>query len=313
MKINNKHIKRIQVGYTGLNSVDIPVLEIGSGQPCTTIICGMHGNEYSSLHVVEKLLRELDSHNVIGKLRIILGANAWGQSLRVRETPQDVLDLNRVYPGDAKAEISKRVANKIYKMCLDSNAVIDLHTFEDPSPIMAIYLNCGSDEVKKKSLELVKTFKPAVVWKLNYSSSDEVRMSGALGAVLANDGISSYAVEMPEEHLITDDEINKVAKGLERTLIHCGIIAGKNSNSNELTLLDRETVRSDISGLYTSKVSLLKEIQEGEVIGKIVSLPDMRVHKVLSPHKGLMLINKSRGFVSTGDRLFCVGTNIKKE
>jgi hypothetical protein len=313
MKIKKENIKTIRVGYAGLSPVDISVLEIGNTQPTVTIVCGIHGNEYSGLYVVEKLLREINSQDVIGTLKIILNANPWGQALKVREVPKDNADLNRICPGNADADLSKRIANSIYKYCLDSCAVIDLHTFEDPCVPMAIYMNSGNEVVRKQSMELIKISNCKLVWRLNYSSPEEVKMSGALCATLAENGVPSYAIEVPEEYLITEEEIAGVVSGIKQSLIYCKVLTGNKPSVSSVKLLDRETVRSDVTGLYQSRMPLQTMVEKGDIVGELTALPSMKKTNVLSPYKGLVVINKSRGYVSTGDRLFCIGSNLKSE
>lgn len=313
MKINEKNIKTIRVGYAGLTPVDITVLEIGTAKPVVTIVCGIHGNEYSSLYVIERLINTLNNKEVIGTLKIVLNANPWGQALKIREVPKDNADLNRICPGNADADLSKRIANSIYQYCLDSSAVIDLHTFEDPCVPMAIYMNSGSEAIRRQSMELIKVSNCKLIWKLNYSSPEEVKMSGALCAVLAENGVPGYAIEVPEEHLITDEEITGVVSGIKQSLVYCKVLAGDKPTESTVKTLDRETVRSDITGLYQSKVPLQTMVEKGDIVGELTALPSMKRTNVLSPYKGLVVINKSRGYVSTGDRLFCVGSNLKSE
>lgn len=314
MKIEKRHINKIEIGSTGLLPLSITTYEVGKRSgPDLTIVCGMHGKEYTSLHIIVKLLEQISEKDLVGSLRVVLNANPLGQALATREIPMDNADLNRIFPGNPTAEISKRTAHAVYDYCADTDFLVDLHTFSDPSIPMAIYMNSGSDEVRSQSLDMIRASGISDVWKLNYVAPEELGMHGSLCTVLSAKNTPNYAIELDEENLVSAENIDLVVKCLINTMRHCGVLEGVISDLPKVRTMDRETIRSDVTGIYSSSAQLGKQVKRGEVIGTLTSLPDLKTIEIESPYDGLLIINKTRGFVSTGDRLFCVGTNLTKE
>jgi len=300
--------KKLNIGQIGTLKINIPIVSSGAGKKRIVILCGIHGDEKSGLFVVNRLLKDLK--DVEGKIDIILAANPLAQSLGMRVSPNDFHNLNRIFPGNKNTDFSRRLANKIFNFCKGANAVIDLHTFQDNAPIVAIFVNSGNEIIKKKCLELINVFNPQAIWKVNFESSEESKFSGALGSVLAVHGIVNFAVEMPEVFSINDEQLDQVKNGLLRVLGFLGFVKISRNNSRRALaapIFQRIKVRTNEAGLFIPIKSILKKIKKGEIVGRLVSLPDFKVKKVTSPCHGTLLIIKSRDLVATGDVLFSIG------
>ena len=304
----------IKIGDMGFNSVTIPTLSLGRGEPKALLICGMHGNEISPLLVVEKLIEEIRDRKVVGEIKIVLAANSWAQSLRIREHPLDRADLNRISPGDLQGELSQRIVAKLMEISYTADLIVDLHAFEDMCPVIGIYMGVGSNKVKKKALEILKRIEPDLVWQLNYRNPAEANLSGALCAVMCNKGVPSVAVEMPHHSVITGTQIDKIVRGLINMLEDEGILVGTLNSvhraENSLKIFERQRLRAEKAGLYKSELQLMSVVKKGDVVGTLVTLPNLKKERVISPCDGRLVIKKDMDLVSTGDIVASIGREI---
>lgn len=301
-------VRKLNIGQLGTIKINIPVLSLGAGKKRVVILCGVHGDEKSGLFVIHKLLKDI--RNLKGRIDIVLAANPLAQSLGTRVSPNDFQDLNRVFPGNKDTDFSQRLARRIFDFCKGATAVIDLHTFQDISPIVAIFVNSGNEITKKRCLELINVFGPRAIWKVNFKSAEESKLSGTLGSVLAVHGIANFAVEMPETFLISDEQLDQVKNGILNTFKFLGIIRGRNAVKKRLPIppiFQRVKVRTDEAGLFISTKKILRKVKKGEIVGKLISLPEFSVKNIICPCQGTLLIIKQKDLVATGDVLFSIG------
>ncbi len=306
-----KKISKLKIGEIGTIDINIPLIKIGSGKPKVLLLCGIHGNEISGLFVIRRVLEKLDLKT--GELNIIAAANPLAQGLKKRMDPIGLKDLNRAFPGKIEKEFTSRLAAKIFVEAQKCNLVIDLHTFEDPSPIVAIFMNHGSSKTKKESLRFIKTFKPDIIWRLDSKTKREIKLSGSLGPKLAEKGITNFALEMPEHFRIREEQLDKVVRGLINVLSSLGMTDQKvRLAQNKIPVFERHQVQTDTAGLFIPRKNLMDKVKKNEIIGEIVSIKNFEKSKVKSPFTGQLIVLKDRDLVRTGDTLFTVGKCIRE-
>jgi len=238
-----------------------------------------------------------------------LAANPLAQALQQRVSPNDFHDLNRVFPGNADTDFTQRIASKIVDLCKGADAVVDLHTFQDEAPIVAIFMNSGTKATRTKIMAMIKAFSPEAVWKLNFASKEEAKLAGALGPILANMGIPNFAVEMPECFSISDRQIEHVKDGLLRVLSNVGVLkAPTKIKTPEPSVFNRVKVRVNNAGLFIPTKKLLSKVKKGEVVGQLIKLPLFDTESMCAPCDGVLLVMRTRDLVSTSDVVFSIGT-----
>jgi len=303
-----KILTKIKIGQAGAVGIDLPVIKfIGKKKGNKAlIVCGMHGDEYTGLLVVNKILERID--DVVGELWIIPSANPLAQALGLRINPLDLFDLNRKFPGDKDKELTDRLAATIYKIAKQMDAVIDFHTFSDPTVVTSIFMNCGSDKVKKKTLNFIKLFDPDIVWELNINSKDELKFVTALGPKLSFEGVPNIAVELPQHYQITEEQLNRTVEGTIKVLNNLKITEIKSIViGRKLVFVKTCEFDSDISGMFISTRNLMEKVKKGDVVGKVVNITNFKKTIIRVHENGVLMVLKNNQFVFTGDRLFTVG------
>ncbi|MBO5986593.1 MAG: succinylglutamate desuccinylase/aspartoacylase family protein [Lachnospiraceae bacterium] len=95
-----------------------------------TVSAGVHSREYVGMEAVMRLAAMLKPEQICGKLRLIHAVNYNGLIRRSSDVcPEDGMNLNRAFPGDAMGSSTKRLAMHLEREVIsDSDAIIDLHS-----------------------------------------------------------------------------------------------------------------------------------------------------------------------------------------
>lgn len=113
----------------GLES--LPVTEVTGRElgPTVAFVAGVHGGKVAAVHAVEQLRRELPTRLRRGRVLLLAPANAAGFHAGLAQiSPDDSLNLNRVFPGNAAGRPTERLAAAIMRqIVLRSDYLIDMH------------------------------------------------------------------------------------------------------------------------------------------------------------------------------------------
>jgi predicted deacylase len=307
--------KTIEVGSAGALKIALPVLEFGSGNPRVLILAGLHGDEHTGLFVLRQLFRRLDLQQ--GTLSIIPAANPLAQSLDQREDPLGRKDPNRAFPGDFEKDFTQRLTATLFAQAKEHrDCVIDLHTLEMHSRLMAIFMNHGTRETRQKSLELIRVFAPDLIWQLDTSSSLGRRWGGSMGPTMANEGIINFAVEMATHDHVDSAEIDRAVGGILRVLAHLGMIAASPlpppSAPLKFSYRDACVART---GLFEPRTEIVDAVCAGnfptvakdDLIGILTDPVTFEEYAVRSQYDGPVVAIVGREFVRTGDAIYNIG------
>src|SRR5690242_1102898 len=94
--------QRVSVGAgAAVGAVELAVGSVGRGKPVGLITAGVHGDEGPwGSWAIHKLLEQTSPDDLQGTLRVVPVANPLAMEADARNAPLDMLDLNRVFPGN---------------------------------------------------------------------------------------------------------------------------------------------------------------------------------------------------------------------
>src|SRR6185295_19803606 len=82
-------------------TLNLRIGTVGQGKPVVTVTAGVHGDEGPwSARAIHLLLERAPMTDLIGTLRVVPVSNPLAMEADARCAPLDVLDLNRVFPGN---------------------------------------------------------------------------------------------------------------------------------------------------------------------------------------------------------------------
>jgi predicted deacylase len=153
-----------------LGPVASPVMLARGAQigPRLLVTCLVHGGENVGPIALARFLRGMNLGELRGSIAGILCANPLGQRMHSRLTPQDGMNLNRVFPGNPKGVVTEQLAHRLMEIARaeGGDAVLDLHSGGELT-ITAFYVihdAKGDGEVEREGARLAASVGSRFQW-----------------------------------------------------------------------------------------------------------------------------------------------------
>lgn len=130
--------------------------------PLTTIVAGVHGCEYVSIHAATRLAREIDPGSPIGRLLVAPIVNLpsfWERAPFA--CPRDGKNPNGVFLGTPTGTHSEQLAHFVFTTCIKpAQALLDLHGGDMVEELLpsSIYAADAAPNVSARSRERATAF-----------------------------------------------------------------------------------------------------------------------------------------------------------
>ena len=164
-----------QVGELSGFPIRIPVSIINGTNdgPTLCVTSGLHGCEYDSIEAAIRLANAFSPDQLAGRLIVLPIINIQSFLQKVPfVNPLDNVNMNRIFPGDEKGTISRRIAHKIFsEFVMQSNFLIDLHGGDLTESIQSHVMVkiTGNNEIDEQSRKMADAFDIPYVWELAVS------------------------------------------------------------------------------------------------------------------------------------------------
>lgn len=252
-------------------TIDLTIGEVGTGSPITLITAGVHGDEGPwGVLAIKALLSQTPYSSLIGTLRIIPTANPLAMQADARNAPLDVLDLNRVFPGNANGSHTEVLAARLVENALDSvDYVIDLHGGGSWCVNSFVFRFKGGEL-------LADAFRAPFV--VNAPERD-VTLTG----YARTKGASVCALEMGGRSEVELSWAQRIASGLNRALIEIGVLNGKiqdDATTKSQEVSESTVIRPSQGGIFVPELrtdALGTIVDEGTLLGQLLDTGTMRV------------------------------------
>lgn len=306
----------------------LPVTVVtGSGTgPTVAFVAGVHGGKVAAVRAVEQLRRELPAELRRGRVLLLAPANAAGFRAGLAQiSPDDSLNLNRVFPGNPSGRPTERLAAAIMREIVsESDYLVDMH---------------GSD-----GDEVVGSFayaaRPGVNPPVDNSAYLLARAWGVPVIVRDEEGprlLSESRFLQTAAHLSDVPAITVFEAGSERedSAATAAFVRGALATLEYLGMLDQSsTVRRAVgdtvsvpaqraislfsrraviaapsAGRWDSRVTAGARVQMGELLGQFTSSTDGAVQEIRAAESGIVLHQRKAGDVTAGTPLIIAGTS----
>ena len=131
LPIFTKHAFKLPViTNAGESSIDLPVNVIRgrSQSPRLLMIAGVHGNEFDGILAQVEFWQSAKPEDFSGSIVMVPVANPPAFQAMQRCNPDDHLDMNRVFPGNANSTLTHRLAYRLYQDVLPgSDFLLSMH------------------------------------------------------------------------------------------------------------------------------------------------------------------------------------------
>lgn len=311
-----KHFGHIQIPYSrddaALGNLLVPVISIKNGKgPCLLFNAGTHGDEFEGQIALRNLARTLDPKEIAGQVVIVPSLNLPAVLNNSRCSPIDRLNMNRVFPGNPRGQVTEKIASFFYaELVRRADFVVDLHAGGTRYgclvyPMMHRYQNRATTLA---TFEMLKAFQApyGVIF------DTEPDREGMLDTAVEDLDKPFIAVELGSGGTVTPQSIALAARGIRNVLVHCGITKGKiemaDAPTEILGVPAGGFVVSEDHGMFEPFVDVGDMVESGKPVGQLHSIhrPDRQpiVHTIHDG--GIVLIRRITGTTTHGDYLVVV-------
>ncbi|PSJ52727.1 M14 family metallopeptidase [Pseudaminobacter soli (ex Li et al. 2025)] len=188
------------------------------------LVSGVHGDEMSSVHTVQKVMDQLDPVEMSGTVMAVTDVSRPAMESMQRRWPNsgrgmDLIDMNREWPGNENgATAASRHAGLLFNRLLRPNAdfAIDFHTGTTGFDVTAFNI-AGMDVPEIKAM--VDLYPVGQIF-------DNHVYPGVLHNAFVDVGIPSFTPEIGAARVLDPGKISLFVEGTMNVLKHHGIVAG---------------------------------------------------------------------------------------
>ena len=286
----------------------------GRGQgPTLGIITNVHGDEFLPTIAIRRLLNELDTAKLNGRLAIVSVANPLATAAFGRQTPEQHgrTDLHEVFPGNPRGNTTQMIAAAITENVLNHvDALIDFHSGGSGGRLQARvdYNARAAPEVKQRSLALSRAFGMPFV--------HENDLTGTASAYVNSRGIPSANPEMGGAYLGPDNTAlytRQAIAGLRGIMTAMGMLEGSVKLPRQLRFgqQGRREIRPGHSGYLVSNFErpddLGKLVRQGAKLGEGIAIYSYRLlEELTAPFDGYLFFSRYSGVVGAGTQAFAL-------
>jgi predicted deacylase len=280
------------------------------------VTAGVHGDEYEGLLIARRLIAEIGTDDVAGRLIVMPGVNWPAVEARTRTSPIDRQNMNRAFPGDPRSGPTAMIADFIERALLPGTDVaLDLHSGGTKS----IYAPCGyvygmgERAFRARKLAAAHAFGAPMTAVVNATSS-----SGSLSAACERHGVPMVATELGGGARLDREAFDIGMRGTLNLLRHAGVLRGApqpTRTSLHLTASADAYLMAAVDGLFEAFHGLGDMVEAGEAAGRIWPMDDLsrEPSPVAFGAAGRILCVRTMPMVRRGDLLLHTGAPMDDE
>jgi predicted deacylase len=286
------------------HEVVLHVHEVKGSQsgPTLGLIAGVHGDEPLSIEIVRRVVVETDPATLRGTILAISVANPYAIQALTRNTPLDMSNLNRIFPGDPNGLLSDQIAHAIATEFIPRcTYLIDFHSGGNLATVDYVYLPDDASSAMGKAYSCEILYRGA-------------SPPGSTADFAGRKGIPTIISELGGGQANNDHFIAKGVRGVNNVLKHLGMRDGKPELPPKRTLLtELLTLRPHHGGFMYSNMKVAQlgsSVPKGTSLGRILNPYTFEVlEEVKAPFDPsiLVLVRESITKVDPGDYGFMVG------
>lgn len=282
--------------------ITIPVHKYKGSKPgpIVGISAAVHGDEIIGSEIIRRVANELSTKEISGEIWLLPIVNQLAFESLTRNTPLDMNNLNRLFPGDPNGWISDQIAYKFTKEILEKvDFYIDIHSGGAVPIVDYVYIH--NDEELSKAFLSSYLYRP----KVNYE--------GTTATVTGSLNTPSVTIEIGGGPNYEKD-IKRGVDGVINQLRYT-----RNINE-ELLTLDGQIVLTEIAGIRPTQGGILvpgfnfesvnKKIEGKQVLAEIYNPKTFELLETIETPFDNNVVILMRGYVgkvNSGDYGFMIG------
>jgi uncharacterized protein len=248
---------------------------------------------------VRRLLASLDPAELSGRILIAPVVNPLAFQSQTRHTPQDMQNLNRLFPGDARGWLTEQLADVFVRGFLPGiDVLLDLHAGGALPTVDYAYIN--NDEGLSASLGTKVLFRGP-------------GYAGTLSDVAVSRGIRCVVTELGGGLVRDDRYIEQTVAGLANALRYLGVLPGAaHRREDQLVIENLTVIRPHNGGILVPSAGidqLGETVPGGTLLGTVYNAQSFEELEVIRAPYDRTLMILARGAVTrveAGDYAYMV-------
>jgi len=274
--------------------------------PNVLLTAGVHGDEYEGPAAILELVRSLDPRQVRGSITAIPVVNPMAFAAGTRTSPEDCVNLARVFPGDPKGTVTERLAAAVWAQFVSpTQYLIDLHSGGVEYvflPVAGFYGEPGDDN---RSYQAAIRFSLPAVW----------RLPGTTG-VMSNEAWKRGIVAIGNEYLGAGQRsvegMRSYTDGMRCCLRFWGVLNNGPSFHASPNVYGGDWQLASCEGMFLAHRTLCASVLRGELVAEIRPLPGGHrtgadVVPLHSGRDGIVLGLRSKALIREGNWAILIG------
>ena len=302
----------------GDDGTTIPITVVHGSRPgpVLALTAGVHGQEYTPVMALQRLLRTLDPRTLTGTVILVHVANVPSYLARtIYYSPADGKNLNRVFPGRADGTLSERIAFALTREVLEkATHVVDLHCGDGNESLRpySYWITTGAPHVADAGKQM------ALAFGLDHIVIDRERPADPNASVyLSNTAITrgkpALTIESGGLGRTDDESIAAIERGIAGLLKHLAMRADGPVPVAQPVWIERsEVLRSAGTGIFYPAVERGHTVARGTLIGRVTDFHGRVVEEVLAPFAGEVLYVIGTPAISKGEPVAFIGSTTKE-
>jgi predicted deacylase len=272
----------------------------GAGDgPTLGISAGIHGDEAVGVEILFHLRSHLDPAAIRGRVLLLPCANPLACQAGSRNTPLDMTNLNRVFPGDPHGWFTEQLADVITRRFLDGlDAYMDLHSGGAFPTVDYVYL--FTDERLSRAFGSRLLYRPAQPYQ------------GTAAGVVAGRGKPSMVVELGGGDVDQAEYVERGVRGIQNVMRALGMLPGPpEPPPPQSVLTEIAIIRPHAGGLLIPSVTELgRELPADTVLGRVhhpQTFEELEVIRTPFRRNVTVLVHKTADVVEPGIYGYMIG------
>jgi predicted deacylase len=286
-------------------TIAVTVLVGSRARPRLAAIAGVHGNEFPGPLALADLAQRLDPAELAGTVVLVPVANPLAFNAGTRVSPEDGVNLNRVFPGSATGSLTYRLARALVEGIIqDADLAIDLHSAEATGVMMPMAgFRERSDAVARASARGAAAFGLEMSWMMRWAP-------GTLSTALNDRGVPAVGCELGGGGIASDDEVALYRRGVLRCLGLLGVHGPAIEPEVPTEVEVMEDLPAPASGLLELAVGLRDRVRAGDRLAAVLDPWGREIAVLSAPLDGRVVHHRVFRQVRAGETVVSLGRSV---